>query len=254
MPAPKNPIKAALRGDGPALIGLWLSLASSYSTEALAASGFDFLVVDGEHSPNDVPLVREQLAMIATGPAPAVARPPAGETRLIKQYLDAGAQTLIIPMVESAAQAEKLVRDVRFPPRGVRGVAGMTRASGFGRTPDYLRTADDEICLIVQIESRAGLENIEAIAAVDGVDALFIGPADLGASLGFLGRPDAPQVQEAIEDAIRRIAATGKAPAILMLDEARARRAVELGAKMVVVGLDVGLLVQGAAALLARWR
>lgn len=250
MNAPPNPFKAAL-ARGERQLGLWLALADGYAAEICAGAGFDWLLVDGEHAPNDVRSILQQLQAIAPYRAHAVVRPPIGETYLIKQLLDIGAQTLLIPMVESAAQASGLVAAVRYPPHGVRGVgSALARASRFNRLPSYLATAADEICLLVQIESLRGVENLEAIAATDGVDGVFIGPSDLAAAMGRLGDPGHEDVQEAVTDAIRRVRAAGKPAGVLSADSALARRYAELGATFVAFGTDVGLLVRGSDALL----
>lgn len=241
-----NGFKQALSGDR-ALIGLWQALAHPYPAEICAGAGFDWLLFDGEHAPNDIPSLLAQLQAVAAYPVHAVARPPVGTTALLKQYLDIGFQTLLVPFVETPQQAAELVRAVRYPPRGVRGVGvGLARAARWNRIEGYLDRADDEICLLVQIESRMGLDNLEAIAGVEGVDGVFVGPADLSAALGHRGRPDHPDMVAAIEDAISRIAAAGKAPGILATDPVVARRCAALGCRFIAVGTDVGLLSRGA--------
>jgi len=245
----RNPFKAAIGRMQPQL-GLWQALGSPYTAEICATAGFDWLLFDGEHGPNDVPSLLAQLQAVNGYGCPPVARPPAGETRLIKQYLDIGFTSLLIPFVETEAQARQLVAAVRYPPEGVRGVAsGLVRASRWGRIPGYLDRASEEICLIVQIESPLGLENLEAIARVEGVDGVFLGPADLSAALGRRGAPDHPDVRETIERAIEAIRAAGKPAGILCADPALARRYVERGCVFVAVGSDVGLLAMGAGAL-----
>ncbi|MDB5423633.1 MAG: 2,4-dihydroxyhept-2-ene,7-dioic acid aldolase [Phenylobacterium sp.] len=254
MPVAVNAFKAALR-EGRAQIGLWQGLASAYTAEICADAGFDWLVFDGEHGPNDLPLLLAQLQAVAAYPVHAVARPPAGERRLIKQYLDVGFTTLLIPMVETAEEAAELVRAVRYPPDGVRGVApGVVRAARWGREADYLAQADGQICLLAQVETRRGLENLDAIAAVDGVDGVFVGPADLSASLGLRNDPMGPRMQAVIEDAGRRIQAAGKAVGIVTGDEALARRYLSLGFTFVAVGSDVDLLASRTSALAAAFR
>jgi 4-hydroxy-2-oxoheptanedioate aldolase len=249
MPAPENRLKARL-DKGENTIGLWLSMANSYTAEICSHIGFDWLMIDGEHSPNDVPTIMQHLQVLARSSSSVAVRPPIGEPWLIKQLLDVGAQSLLIPMVESGAQAEMLVRAVRYPPRGIRGVgAGSARASHFSTIDNYAATADDQICLMVQIESRAALAALDEIAAVDGVDCLFIGPSDLSADMGYLGDPYAPEVQNAIEQAIRRIRAHGKSAGIYMTDQAHAKRYQEVGANMVAVGADVSVMVNGLKAL-----
>ncbi|MGH8822832.1 MAG: 4-hydroxy-2-oxoheptanedioate aldolase [Rhodoferax sp.] len=256
MQTPLNPFKLALQNKQ-AQIGLWVSLADAYSTELCAGAGFDWLLLDGEHAPNDLRSLLAQLQAIAPYPSHPIARVPmghghVGET-LIKQYLDIGAQTLLVPMVDTPEQAAKLVRATRYPPQGIRGMAGA-RASGWGRNPAYVHEANAQICLLVQAETQTALTNLDAIAATEGVDGVFIGPADLSASLGHVGNPGHPQVQAAIEDAIRRIVRSGKAAGILSADESVARRYMELGATFVAVGLDTNLLVRHTTALAARFK
>ncbi len=256
MQTPLNRFKLALQNKQPQ-IGLWLSLADAYSTELCAGAGFDWLLLDGEHAPNDVRSLLAQLQAIAPYPSHPIARVPMGHGHLgetlIKQYLDIGAQTLLVPMVDTPEQAATLVRATRYPPQGIRGMAGA-RASGWGRNPAYVHEANAQICLLVQAETQTALTNLDAIAATEGVDGVFIGPADLSASLGHVGNPGHPQVQAAIEDAIRRITRAGKAAGILSPDEAVARRYLELGATFVAVGLDTNLLVRHTSALAARFK
>lgn len=254
MPAPTNPFKAALK-RGEQHYGLWLALASGYTAEICAGAGYDWLLVDAEHAPNDMQTLVAQLQVLEHSASHAIVRPPIGETWIIKRLLDIGAQTLLVPMVESAEQAEQLVKAVRYPPHGVRGVgASIARASNFNRIPDYLSNANDEVCLLLQVESRAGLEALDAITTTDGVDGVFIGPSDLAADLGYLGRPGAPEVQAKVEDAIKRIVGHGKAAGILTGDLALAKRYVELGATFVAIGTDVGLLSSASSRLLADFR
>jgi len=249
MPAPKNTFKTALR-ENRFQLGLWVALASPYAAEVVSGSGYDWLLIDGEHGPNDIPLLSAQFLAVSRSGAHPIVRLPAGETWLIKQILDIGAQTLLIPMVESLEQAQALVRAVRYPPHGVRGVgAALGRASQFSRIGDYLETANDEICLIVQIESRAGLDALDAIAALDGIDGLFIGPSDLAADMGYLGQPGHPEVTAAITDAFARIKKAGKARGIMTLDLAQARRYREMGADFMAIGTDVTVLVSATSKL-----
>lgn len=239
MPAPDNPFKSRLAA-GQTLIGAWVGLADPYVTEITASAGFDWLLIDGEHAPNDLRSILAQLRVIeAAGPAPVV-RLPVDETWAIKQALDIGAQSLLIPMVESADQAQRLVRAVRYPPCGNRGVgAALARASRFSAIPDYLATADAQIWLGVQVETRAGLAVLDEILTVDGVDGVFIGPSDLAADMGFPGQLDHPQVQRAIRAAIRVICASGKAAGVLWTDAANARNALADGARFVATAIDV---------------
>jgi len=254
MQIPPNTFKSGLRDDG-AKIGLWLGLADPYAAEIVAGAGFDWLLLDGEHAPNDLRTLLSQLQSVAAYPVHAVVRPRTGDPALIKQLLDIGARNLLIPMIETAEQARDMVRAVRYPGRGIRGVgSAMARASRFNRAPDYLRTADDQICLLLQVESRTGLDNLEAIAGVEGVDGVFLGPADLSAALGHLGNPGHADVQQAIESAIGRILLAGGAPGILTADPELARRYITLGCRFVAVGTDVTVLVRGTDALVATFR
>jgi 4-hydroxy-2-oxoheptanedioate aldolase len=254
MDMPINRFKQRLH-NGEVQIGLWLGLADAYCAELAANAGFDWLLIDGEHAPNQLPGMLAQLQAVAPYPSQALIRPVIGDSALIKQLLDIGAQTLLVPMVESAAQARELVRAMRYPPQGIRGVgSALARASRWNSIPGYLDLADQQMCLLVQIENREGLANLEEIAAVDGVDGVFIGPADLSASLGHRGNPAHPEVQAAIEDAIRRIVQSGKAAGILSADESLARRYIELGATFVAVGVDTTVLMRGLQALAGKFK
>lgn len=254
MPAPRNSFKQALQ-EKRTQIGFWQALANPYTVEISADAGYDWLLLDAEHAPNDIPLLVSQLQAMKGSPSHPVIRPPIGETWIIKQLLDIGAQTLLVPMVESGDEAQALVKAVRYPPHGVRGVgAALARASRFNRIPDYLQTANDEVCLLLQVESRAGLEKLDEIASTDGVDGVFIGPADLAADMGFLGKPGAPDVQAEVEKALKRIQAHGKAAGILTGDLALAKRYVELGATFVAIGNDVTLFANATSKLLADFK
>ncbi|HAT5012701.1 MULTISPECIES: 4-hydroxy-2-oxoheptanedioate aldolase [Serratia] len=244
-----NHFKRALQEKRPQ-IGLWLGLCSSYSAELLAGAGFDWLLIDGEHAPNNVQTVLGQLQAVAPYPSQPVVRPPWNDAVIIKQLLDVGAQTLLIPMIQNAEQARDAVRATRYPPHGVRGVgSALARASRWNRVPDYLQQADEQMCVLVQIETREAVKNLEAILQVEGVDGVFIGPADLSADMGFAGNPQHPEVQRTIDDAIVRIRAAGKAPGILMANKALAQRYLEAGALFVAVGVDTTLLARAAEAL-----
>ena len=244
-----NHFKRALQEKRPQ-IGLWLGLCSSYSAELLAGAGFDWLLIDGEHAPNNVQTVLGQLQAVAPYPSRPVVRPPWNDAVIIKQLLDVGAQTLLIPMIQNAEQARDAVRATRYPPHGVRGVgSALARASRWTRVPDYLQQADEQMCVLVQIETREALNNLPQILDVDGVDGVFIGPADLSADMGHGGNPQHPEVQRTIDDAIARIRAAGKAPGILMANKALAQRYLEAGALFVAVGVDTTLLARAAEAL-----
>ncbi|MBT9502836.1 MAG: 4-hydroxy-2-oxoheptanedioate aldolase [Burkholderiaceae bacterium] len=244
-----NPFKAALqRGDKQ--VGLWLSMAQTYSAEICASCGFQWLLIDGEHAPNDVRSMLAQLQVVAAYPVQPVVRAVAGDPVLIKQLLDLGAQNLLVPMVDTAEQARRLVAATRYPPLGMRGVgAAAARAARFGARRDYVDVADDEVCLLVQAETATALGNLAEICAVDGVHGVFIGPADLAASMGHRGNPGHPEVQAAIDAGIETIVARGKAAGILTADQALARHYLELGATFVAVGIDVVLLAQAARKL-----
>lgn len=261
MKTPVNTFKQALQ-DGRAQIGLWLGLASPYSTEICASAGFDWLLIDGEHAPNDINSILAQLQVIAGYPGShAIARVPMGHGHigeaLIKQYLDIGVQTLLVPMVDTPEQAAALVRAARYPQNdgkgGIRGMGGA-RASRWGQYPTYVHDANAQVCLLVQAETQTALDNLDAIAATEGVDGVFIGPADLSASMGHVGDSGHPEVQAAISDAIERIRKAGKAAGILTADEAQARSYLELGATFVAVGLDIHLLATSTRALAARFK
>lgn len=254
MDMPVNTFKQRLLA-GDAQVGLWLGLADPYCAELAANAGFDWLLIDGEHAPNDLRSLLGQLQAVAPYPAQPIIRPPIGDPVLIKQLLDIGVQTLLVPMVDSAAQAAELVRAMRYPPSGIRGVgSALARASRWNSVPGYLDKADEQMCLLVQIENLDGLANLDAIAAVDGVDGVFIGPADLSAAMGHRGNPGHPEVQAAIEDAIARIRHAGKAVGILSADEVLARRYLELGCSFVAVGVDTSLLMKALQGLAGRFK
>ncbi|WP_411880677.1 4-hydroxy-2-oxoheptanedioate aldolase [Polaromonas sp. YR568] len=244
-----NPFKAALKAGTPQ-IGLWLSMASPYMAEVSATAGFDWLLIDGEHSPNDLQSTLAALQAIAPYPSHPIVRVVEGSEHLIKQVLDIGAQTILVPMVDTAAQAAHMVAATRYPPQGVRGVgSAIARASRWNARTDYLAVANDETCLLVQAESTTALANLAAICAVDGVDGVFIGPADLAASLGHRGNASHPEVLAAIEGAIKTITASGKAAGILTGDATQARHYLALGCTFVAVGVDVLVYANAARAL-----
>lgn len=250
MPAPHNPFKARLK-TGETQIGLWVSLADASVAELAAHCGFDWMVIDGEHGPNGLREVMDQLRAVAERTHPVV-RVRDDDRARIKQMLDIGAQTILVPMVESAEQAREAVRSMLYPPAGARGVGAMLgRATGYGAIGDYLATANDEVCLLVQVESRKGLAALDEILTVEGVDGVFIGPADLTADMGHGTNSAAPEVQDAIRDAIARIRAAGRAAGILSTDPAVARRYAEQGVAFLAVGTDVGVLGTGLRALRA---
>ncbi|CAO3452858.1 HpcH/HpaI aldolase family protein [Azospirillum largimobile] len=254
MTIPENSFKRALEA-GRLQIGLWSILSSHVTVEIIAGSGFDWLVLDTEHSPNELPMVYSQLqAAAAGGRAHPVVRVPWNDMVTLKRYLDIGVQSFLIPYVESAEEAANAVAYTRYPPHGVRGYSAAPRASGFGRIKDYPQLCEAELAVLVQVESRRGLDNIEEIAAVEGVTGVFIGPGDLAAALGHVGNPKHPEVQAAIEDAIARIRACGKPAGILSADEALAKRYIELGCSFVAVGSDLGILARTSEQLAAKFK
>lgn len=241
-----NPFKAALTA-GRQQIGLWLAMADPYLAEVSATAGFDWLLIDGEHAPNDLRSTLAALQAVAPYRGQPVVRAVAGEVPLIKQLLDIGAQNLLVPMVDTADQARAMVGATRYPPHGIRGVgSAVGRATRWSVRTDYLDAADDEVCLLVQAETVTALDNLEAICSVTGIDGVFIGPADLAASMGHRGKPGHPEVQEAIEQAMKIIVASGKAAGTLTSDPVLARRYLSLGCTFVATGVDV--LIYAAAA------
>jgi len=250
---PTNAFKQALRESRPQ-IGLWCSLCSNIVAEVIAGSGFDWILLDTEHAPNELPMVFSQLQALAESAVAPVVRPAWNDMVLIKRLLDIGAQNLLIPYVQTPEEAKAAVAAVRYPPEGVRGVAVLHRANRYGRVKDYTLRIGEQLCVLVQIETQLALKNIEAIAAVDGVDGLFIGPSDLAAALGHLGNPGHPEVQATIADALARIRKAGKAPGILAPVEAEARRWLEAGCTVVAVGSDLGLLARHSSELAAKYK
>jgi 4-hydroxy-2-oxoheptanedioate aldolase len=254
MPAKPNSFKKALQ-QGETAFGCWLGLGHTFSTELMGTAGFDWLVIDGEHGPNDYRSILAQLQVLEASDSHAVVRVPVGETYILKQMLDAGAQTVLVPMVDSAAQARQLVRDVTYPPHGDRGVGyALTRASRFSQIKDYGSTADAEVCLLVQVESVKGLAALDEILTIEGIDGVFIGPADLAADMGHMGNALHEDVQAAIMDALRRIRAAGKAPGILSTHDPMTQAALDAGAQFVALSADVLLLSHAAQALSAKWK
>ena len=246
MQLPANLFKAALRAGRPQ-IGLWLGLADAYVSELFASTGFDWLAIDAEHAPNDPRSTLAQLQALAAYPVQAVVRTPSGDATVLKQYLDIGAHTLLVPMVESAAQAARIVAATRYPPSGVRGVgSALARASRWNQVSDYLHGCEQEICVLVQVESAGGLDNL---AATEGVDGVFFGPADLAASLGLLGKTADARVQDAITRGIEAVRAAGKAAGVLSAEPGIARKYLAAGARFVAVGIDTTLLVRAAREL-----
>ncbi|WP_157937676.1 aldolase/citrate lyase family protein [Oceaniglobus roseus] len=252
MAAPENRLKAAL-AEGRLQVGLWLAFAHPTAAEIASRAGFDWCLIDAEHGPNDIPLILAQMQAMGGGAASVAVRVPVGETRILKQVLDIGAQTVLVPMVDTAEQAAALVRAVHYPPKGIRGVGAMqSRATFFGEDTGYVAGAGDQVCLMVQAETRTAMANLDAIAAVEGVDCVFIGPADLAADMGHLGNPGHPDVVAAIEDGVKRIRAAGKAAGIITFDAARIAHYAGLGFTFLGTGGDVALFTRAVRDLAAQ--
>lgn len=254
MSLSENKFKAAIKSGNPQ-IGLWLDSGEAIIAEIAGNAGFDWLVIDAEHGPNDLRSVIEQLRALSSASAEPVVRIPTDESWMIKQYLDAGARTILVPMVNSASQAEELVKAMHYPPRGIRGMgAAVARASAYNTIPTYVQQASEQVCLLVQVETGAALADLDNILNVDGIDGVFIGPADLSADLGFGGSIDNPEYQAIVEEAIKKIVASGKAAGILTFNEVYNRRYIELGASFVAVGADVTELSFALGNLAKRYK
>ena len=253
MDIPINKFKRAIKA-GDSQIGFWCSLASNISVEILAGSGFDWLLLDTEHSPNELPQVYNQLQAVMENDTHPIVRPAWNDMVIIKRLLDAGVQTLLIPTIQTKEEAEQAVAYTRYPPNGVRGFASGSRSSRFGRVKNYHAKCEAEICVLVQIETKKGLDNLDAITAVEGVDGVFIGPGDLSAGLGYLGQTGHPDVRRIIEDTIGRIREAGKAPGVLTPVEEEAKAYIEAGCVFTAVGADSGLLARGSEQILAKFK
>ena len=253
MDLPRNAFKHAI-AKGQLQIGLWCSLCSNIGADIVSDSGYDWLLLDTEHSPNEVPDLLKQLQAVRGGTATPIVRPAWNDMVLIKRVLDIGAQSILVPYVQNAEEARRAVAAVRYPPAGLRGVAAASRASRFGRVTDYLKKADSEMCVLVQVETRPAMDQIEAIAAIEGVDGIFIGPADLSASFGHIGNPQHLDMQKRLEECGKRIRAAGKAAGILTGNEEEARRYIGWGYNFVAVGTDTVLLARNADALAKRFK
>ncbi|MDR9469393.1 4-hydroxy-2-oxoheptanedioate aldolase [Marinospirillum sp.] len=254
MDLPKNRFKQGL-ATGKPQYGLWLGLPDNSAAEIAAVAGFDWLLIDGEHAPFDLRTILAHLQAIAPYDVAPIVRCVEGDTALIKQLLDIGVQTLLVPMVETAEQAEHLVKAVRYPPQGIRGLGtSLARAARWGQVPGYLKKANDEICLIVQVETASALENLDAILQVEGVDGVFIGPSDLSASMGYIGDAGNPAVVTAINQGLNKIRAAGKYAGLLCLDPSLAQSYVQEGANFVGVGVDTMILAQETRKLAQRFK
>jgi 4-hydroxy-2-oxoheptanedioate aldolase len=250
---PRNAFKQAL-AQGERQLGLWSGLANPIAAEIIAGAGFDWIVIDGEHAPNDISTLVPQLQAMRGGTAEPVFRVPWNEPVIIKRALDVGARTLLIPFVQNAEEAKRAVAATRYPPLGIRGVAVGPRAIDYGRTQNYHRNAHLDTCVLVQIETRAALREIEAVAAVEGIDGIFIGPSDLAADFGHLGNPKHPDVQAAIKDAAERIRAAGKSAGTLAGNVDDVEYLFGLGYNFTATGSDVGILARGAENIAARFK
>jgi 4-hydroxy-2-oxoheptanedioate aldolase len=251
---PGETFATRLAGASRAQTGMWVCSGSPLVAEICAGSGLDWLLIDAEHSPNGLESILAQLQAVHGYPIRTVVRPPVGDTVLLKQYLDLGVQNLLIPMVDTAEQAAAVVRAVRYPPHGIRGVgSALARASRWNRIEGYLGRADKTVTVLVQIETVTAVENVAAIAAVEGVDGVFIGPSDLAASMGHLGEQDHPEVVAAVEHCIRTITGLGKPAGVNAFAEATARRYLDAGVNFILVGADVALLARGSENLADRY-
>jgi 4-hydroxy-2-oxoheptanedioate aldolase len=253
MEMQNNKFKEALK-EGRLQIGLWSSLCSTIAAQVLGDSGFDWIVIDGEHAPNELQDIVAQMQVLSSTNASAIVRPAWLDTVVIKRILDAGAQTILVPFVQNEEQAKLAVASVRYPPAGIRGVAPVIRASHYGRVDNYLKLADAQMCLLVQVETKEALVNLESIANVDGVDGVFIGPSDLAASLGHIGNPAHAVVQAALLDAVTRLKTLGKPAGILTSNQDEARRYIDWGYTFVAVGSDINVLRFGGDALVKNFK
>lgn len=254
MQNPNNPFQQALR-QGQSQIGLWVGLADANAAEALATCGYDWLLLDGEHAPNDVRSLLTQLRAVAPYPVHPIVRLVQGDVALMKQVLDIGAQTVLVPMVDTPEQATLMVKATRYPPQGIRGMgAALARASRWNQIADYIHVANEGICLLVQAETPLALQNLAAIAHTEGVDGVFFGPADLSATMGYPGQPSHPHVQQAILEGIATVRAAGKAAGILTADPKAAQAYLDAGCQFVAVGVDTSLLVKSAKDLRQQFK
>ena len=250
---PQNKLKRAL-AEGKTQVGFWLTTASTTVTEIAAGAGFDWILIDMEHAPNELPNVHQQMHAASAYDCGVVVRAPWNDMVMIKRLLDLGAQTLLLPYVQNAEEARRAVAAVRYPPQGMRGVSANSRANRFGRVKDFFARANDEVCLLLQIETRAAVDQIEKMAAIDGVDGLFIGPQDLAADLGHLGNPGHADVKATIGEAIDRIKATGKVPGLLNFNDVEMKGWIERGVRFAAVTSDQFLLARESVAVAAKFK
>jgi 2-dehydro-3-deoxyglucarate aldolase len=234
---------------GKRLIGCWSSLASPLTTEVLGLAGFDWLLLDGEHGPNDVSTFIPQLMALKGSRSAPVVRPPVNDPVIIKRLLDIGFYNFLIPLVNSAEEAGQAVAATRYPPMGIRGVSVSHRSNLFGTIKDYFSVINNNITVVVQIETVKAVQEIDQIAAIDGIDAVFVGPSDLSAALGHFGQPNHPEVQETIQHIFARAMAQGKHCGTLAPVESDARRYLEMGATLLAIGSDLGIFRSATQAL-----
>ena len=249
----RNAFLRAIRNGEPQ-IGLWISLSNNYAADVVATAGYDWALLDMEHSPNEVGIVLGQMQAFSAVDTTTIARPMWNDPVLVKRLMDVGAQSLLFPMIQSVEEAQLAVSATRYPPEGIRGVSATQRGNQFGRVSDYFDRVHDETCVLVQIETMHALEQVEAIAAVDGVDGVFFGPADLSADMGKLGQTSDAQLWEHISNAAKRVQAIGKPAGTLVMDAAKGARLLNDGFSFVACGSDLGLLARGADKLLADVR
>lgn len=249
-----NPFKDKIRADDP-LYGIFLGLAHHAAADVSGAAGFDWLLIDGEHAPNDLTTILAQFNMLARHDVDVFVRIRDRDPGHLKQLLDAGVQNFLVPVVDTPEQAQALVDATRYPPTGTRGVGALgARATNYGRNPAYLKTAHEGICLLCQIETREGLSNMDAIMAIEGVDGVFFGPSDLSADFGYIGQGGHPEVKAAIIDGIKRARAAGKGAGVMTLDDELIADYRDAGANFLSIGLDTNLLSKAVDALAAKWK
>jgi len=246
----KNQFLQSLKQRDPQ-VGLWVSLCSNYAADIVSSCGYDWVLLDMEHAPSEVATVLGQLQAMSAGQSSAVVRPMWNDPVLVKRLLDIGAQTLLFPMIQNAEEAELAVRATRYPPEGIRGVSGTTRANHFGRVTDYFSKVHDELCVLVQVETMEALGNIDSIAAVDGVDGIFFGPADLSADMGKLGQTTDEELWQVINEAAKKVKSLGKAAGTLVMDPKRTVELLNGDFTFVATGSDLGLLARSADKLLS---
>lgn len=251
MKLKSNPFTQALR-SGKQQIGMWVSLGSNFSAEIIAPAEFDWLLVDMEHSPNELQSIFTQLQVFAAYNTTPIVRPPWNDSVIVKRLLDIGAQGLLFPMVQSVEEAQQAVAATRYPPRGVRGVSGSTRANKFGRVSDYFSRIEDETTILVQVETLAAIKQAEEIAAVDGIDGVFFGPADIAADMGYLGQPTHPEVWEVIQETAGKLMKKNVAVGTLVFDTNFAKQLLQDGFTFVACGADAAILAKGVDALKAE--